>query len=458
MSLSPTPGARSRTRSRRAFVTFAALVVALGVALPVALGGATASSAVTNYAAFVGVKPGKANPKLKPVVIGMVNLQGGQVQVGPLWTPAVETTVKYANAELRGAAGHPIILKKCFIKTSEEEGTRCGQVMANDKRISVVLWGGVVIGNQSFYSALGKKAVVGGVLVHPIDETSKTGVYGIFGGNASVLSPYGTFARDVLKAKTAAVVYPTIPGIAEAGVSIVAAMRRAGLSVKQVSYDPNSTDLVGPITAAGGQSADVFVLQDVAAGCVNMAKALAQLKLTQKVLTNPLCLDPRVAQGLGGDYPKWTWAIASSLGFDLTDKGVPPFLRVFRKYGPKPKITPDPWTPVGFGQTLTLIKWLNKIGYRNITPAAINKQAKAFRGPVPLGAPTVKCGKYKAIPADCNDQTQFFEYQGRRQVQAGLRLAQATRTVGRPGPLLVDVDRQARLSSRACRLRLRLGP
>ena len=105
----------------------------------------------------------------------MVNLQGGQVQVGPLWTPAVETTVKYANAELRGAAGHPIILKKCFIKTSEEEGTRCGQVMANDKRVSVVLWGGVVIGNQSFYSALGKKPVVGGVLVHPIDETSKTG-------------------------------------------------------------------------------------------------------------------------------------------------------------------------------------------------------------------------------------------------------------------------------------------
>ena len=67
---------------------------------------------------------------------------------------------------------------------------------------------------------------------------------------------------------------------------------------------------------------------------------------------------------------------------------------------------------MGFGQTLTLIKWLNKIGYRNISPAAINKQALAFRGPVPLGAPTVRCRKYKAIPADCNDQTQFFEYLG----------------------------------------------
>jgi branched-chain amino acid transport system substrate-binding protein len=378
--------------------------------IPVALGGAAAPSAVTNYVKYVGAKPGKANPKLKPVVIGLVNLQGGAVQIGPLWTPAVETAVRYANRELSGIGGHPIVLKKCFIKNAPEEGTKCGQAMANDKRVSVVLFGGVVIGNQEFYSALGGKPVVGGVIVSPIDEQYRLG-YGLFGSGTSVLSPYGTFARDVLKAKTAAVVYPTIPGIAENGVAIVAAMKKAGISAKGVSYDPNTTDLTGPITAAGGQNVDVFVLQDVASGCVNMAKALAQLKLTQKVLTNPLCLDPRVAEGLGGDYPKWTWAIASSLAFDLTDKGVPPFLRVFKKYK-QLKITPDPWVPVGFGQTLSLFRWLNAIGYDKITPAAIVKQAKLFRGPVPLGAPTVKCGVYPQIPAACNNQTQFFEYFG----------------------------------------------
>ena len=401
---------RSRARGRRAVVALAVLVVGLGLMLPVALGGAAAPRVVIDYVAYTGAKPGKANPKLKPVVIGLVNLQGGAVQIGPLWTPAIETAVKYANNELSGIGGHPIVLKKCFIKNAPEEGTKCGQAMANDKRVSAVLWGGVVIGNQEFYSALGKKPVVGGVLVHPIDEQYKPG-FGLFGSGTSVLGPYGTFARDVLKAKTAAVVYPTIPGIAENGVAIVAAMRKAGIATKQVSYDPNTTDLVGPITAAGGQSVDVFVLQDVASGCVNMAKALTQLGLNNKVLTNPLCLDPRVAQGLGGDYPKWTWAIASSLAFDLTDKGVPPFLKVFKKYG-QAKITPDPWVPVGFGQTLSLIKWLNKIGYNKITPAAIVKQAKLFRGPVPLGAPTVKCPVYPAIPAPCNNQTQFFEYFG----------------------------------------------
>jgi len=396
---------------RRRAVALAAAVV-LGLTLSVALAVAAApSSAVTNYVQYVGGTAGKANLKLKPVVIGVVNQQGGQVEIGPNWTPAVEVAAKLTNNELGGIGGHPLVLKECFIASAEEEGTKCGQAMANDKRVSVVLIGGVVFGNQSLYAALGhKKPVVGGVLVSPVDEQYKPG-FGLFGSGTSVLGPYGTFARDVLHAKSAAVIYPTIPGIQENAIGIVAAMKKAGLSVKQVGYDPSTTDLTGPITAAGAQSADVIVLQDIASGCVNLAKALTQLGLKTKVLTNPLCLDPRVAQGLGGDYPKWTWAIASSLGFDLTDKSVPPFLKVFKKYG-QAKITPDPWVPVGFGQALTVVKWLNTIGSTQITPAAIVKQGKLERGPVPLGAPAVRCGKYSKLPAVCNDQTQFFEYFG----------------------------------------------
>jgi branched-chain amino acid transport system substrate-binding protein len=378
--------------------------------IPVALGGAAAPAPVTNYAKFVGGKPGKANPKLKPVVIGWVNQQGGQAEIGPLATPAAEVAVRLVNDSLGGIGGHPLRLKKCFIRNTEEEGTKCGQQMANDKNVSVVLIGGIGI-DQSMYAALGgRKPVVGGVIVSPAGEQYKPG-FGLFGSGTSVLSPYATFAKNTLKAKSAAIVYPQIPGIAENGVAIANAMKRAGITAKQVGYDPNTTDLVGPLTAAGAQDVDVIVLQDVAAGCVNLAKALTQLNLNKKVLTNPLCLDPRVAEGLGGDYPKWTWAIASSLGFDLTDKSVPPFLAVFKKYG-QAKITVDPWSPVAFGQTLTVVKWLNAIGPTKITPQAIVKQARAFRGPVPLGAPSVRCGKDPKLPAVCNDQTQFFEYQG----------------------------------------------
>ena len=133
MAISPTPKPISRP-ARRAAAALVALVAAFGFTT-LGLGATASSSVVIDYASYVGAKPGKADPKLKPVVIGLVNLQGGAVQIGPLWTPAVETAVKYANNELRGADGHPIVLKKCFIKNAPEEGTKCGQAMANDKRV-----------------------------------------------------------------------------------------------------------------------------------------------------------------------------------------------------------------------------------------------------------------------------------------------------------------------------------
>ena len=55
---------------------------------------------------------------------------------------------------------------------------------------------------------------------------------------------------------------------------------------------PNATDLTGPLTAAGAQNADMIVPQSNANGCVNVAKALAQLgKSSTPVVSNPLCLD-----------------------------------------------------------------------------------------------------------------------------------------------------------------------
>ena len=39
-------------------------------------------------------------------------------------------------------------------------------------------------------------------------------------------------------------------------------------------------------------------------------------------------------------------------------------------------------------------------------------KAKAFTGPLALGAPSLQCGKYADAPAVCNDQTQFFNYSG----------------------------------------------
>ena len=81
------------------------------------------------------------------------------------------------------------------------------------KRIKVVEFGAVAVGNQSFYAALGNRSrPSGGVELLPVDAQRKND-FALFGTNDSVLGPWGTLGKDVLHAKTAAVVYVQIPGI-----------------------------------------------------------------------------------------------------------------------------------------------------------------------------------------------------------------------------------------------------
>jgi branched-chain amino acid transport system substrate-binding protein len=262
------------------------------------------------------------------------------------------------------------------------------------------------------YAALGgKKPVVGGVMLLPVDAQQKNG-FALFGTNDSVLGPWGTLGKDKLHAKTASVIYPQIPGIDVGAKNEKASLEAAGIKTTLVGFDANATDLTGPLTAAGAQTADMIVPQSNAAGCVNVAKALAQLgKSNTPVVSNPLCLDPAVAQGLGGDYPKWIYGIASTLAFDKTDPAAAPFVRGLTLLK-QPKLAADAWVIVAWGQVLTTVKLMNEIGVAKVTPAKFSAKIRAFKGPQALGAPSLDCGKYASEPAACNDQAQFFQYLG----------------------------------------------
>ena len=273
--------------------------------------GGAGQQSVTNYQTYVGGKAGKANASLPPVNIGWVNQQGGQQQIGPLATNGAESAVKYINTELGGVDGHPVKLVTCYVRSAEEEGTTCGQKFLADKSISVIDEGAVAIGVQSLYSTIGgAKPVIVGVATTPVDSVQKNAVV-LFGDVTHVLGPFGTYATQVLHAKTAALVYPNIAGITEGGTAIANSLQQAGVKVKKVAYDESQTDLIGPLTEAGAQTADMVIPYSDASGCVNLAKA------------------------------------------------------------------------------------------------------KAFKGPVALGAPALQCGKYPSAPGICNDRTQFFLYKGK---------------------------------------------
>jgi len=400
--------------SNKSSTSSATTSAAAAATTPAAGAGGAGDKSVTDYVSYVGGKAGKADPSKSPVYIGWVNQQGGQQVIGAAATDGADLAVKVVNDQLGGIDGHPIALKKCFIKSAEEEGTTCGQKLGNDKSISAIALGGIAIGIQPFYSTIGgKKPVVVGVAVTPVDTVQKNAVI-LFGDVTKVLGPFGTYARDVLHAKTAALVYPNIAGITDGAAAIAKGLTDAGVKVKKVGYSQGQTDLIGPLTAAGAQSADMVIPYGPADSCVNQAKGLKQLGITdaKKIVSAPLCLNGQVAAGLGGDFPIWTYAIASSLFGDPTDPGMAPYMKAAAKYS-TPANAPDPWNIVSFAQVLTTVRYLNQLGYGKATPEKILAKAKAFTGPVALGAPQLACGKYPAAPAVCNDRAQFFEYHGK---------------------------------------------
>jgi branched-chain amino acid transport system substrate-binding protein len=250
------------------------------------------------------------------------------------------------------------------------------------------------------------------VALLPVDAVQKN-EFALFGTNDSVLGPWGTFAKTKLHASTAAVIYPQVPGIDVGAKVEKTSLEAAGITTKLVGFDPNTTDLTGPLTAAGAQTADIVVPQSNAAGCVNVAKTLQQLGVSgSKIVSNPLCLSGEVAAGLGGDLAPWVYGIASTLAGDKSDKAAVPYNKAMAKLG-QAKLAGDAWVIVSWGQVLTTVKMMNKIGVAKLTSAKFTTTIRAFKGPQALGAPSLQCGKYPTEPAACNDQAQFFKYEGK---------------------------------------------
>jgi branched-chain amino acid transport system substrate-binding protein len=389
-----------------------ALAVGAGATSAKTYASSASTKAVTNYLAYVGGKAGPAKKSLAPVQIGWLNQQGGPVVIGGLATAGAQFAVNYINSQLGGVDGHPVKLNTCFIATSEQQGTTCGQHFVANNKVSVILEGAVATGIQPFYTTLaGKKPVIGGVAATPVDNTQKNATI-LFGDATHVDAPIGSYAKKVLHAKTASIVYPNGQSLNNGANAIKAALQAEGISVKVVTYDPTLTDVTQPLQEAGVTSADVVVPLSTAGGCVALAKGLQSLGVTdpKKIVTIPLCLSAPVMQALG-DYPKWTYLIASSLFGDMSDASMKVYMGLAAKYK-QMAVAPDPWYIIAFSQVLTTVRFMNQLGYGHITPSAIQAKAKAFKGPVLLGAPSLDCGRFTGQPAVCNNQAQFFEYDG----------------------------------------------
>ncbi|WP_255649297.1 ABC transporter substrate-binding protein [Frankia sp. ArI3] len=201
---------------------------------------------------------GSAGPaKGTPYKIGFVS----QDTFLPSATQGARAAVAYVDAELGGVGGRPIELVSCSVNVPED-AARCGAQMANDASLSLVIVGGLSVGNKEFYDAVGgRKAILIGNALASEDFVTTRGV-AYTAGSPGVLMGMARFAVEELKARTVAGIVPDTPaGRAAAQQLVKPILDAAKVKFRPVfiSLQATTPDLTTALQASGAGSADALI-------------------------------------------------------------------------------------------------------------------------------------------------------------------------------------------------------
>ena len=400
---------------RPAALAAGALGLVLGVlGAGAGLTGASGYKSVSTYPGYVGGH-GKANSKLSPITIGVVNQQTAPDAPAPAWETGVKVGVTYVNQHTGGIDGHPLKAVYCTIPTTVGAATKCGQEFADNSSISAVLVGAVDDGNQPLETALqpSKKPQFFAVSLSTVDEHDPYGFI-LYNTATQVEAPMASVAAN-LHMKSISLVYPSdIPGnVYQAGV-VYDALKYVGIkSIYKVGFTSADTNFSEPFEAAHvGHTTLLILVNSGGPACSDTYLTLKSLGVatTQKVLVNVPCDTPTVEKADGGKLPHdWYYLTANPLPGSGTP-AITSMVKAFTPYG-KAAVAYDAWSADAFGQVVTVAKLDTEIlkAHGKVDPATVFAKARAFKGPVVQGAPHLDCGGFSGTPATCNDLDRFFQ-------------------------------------------------
>lgn len=370
---------------------------------------------VYKYATYVGGH-GKANSKLSPVVIGVVNQRTGSNSPVPKWTTGVKVAVKYVNQHTGGIDGHPLKVEYCAVPTTVGAAAKCGEEFANNDKIDSVNVGVLSIGTTALVDAISptKKPIFAGLALTTV-LPKVTGAFVLDGTAWSVNVPIATLGRKILHVKKVSMIYGENTPIGSLIAKLVtSAFKFEGIkTVDTAGYTTHTPNLLEPIEAAHVATSTLFIAESAGgATCADTYQALKTLGIATKVktLVSVTCDTPTVAAADGGTLPKdWYYLSANPLPGSPT-KAVSAAKRVFSEYGDAAG-GETAWQTDAFGQILTNAKFDTEIlkKGKKITPATVAATAKAFKGPMANGPRTESCGSVKGFPALCGSEVNIFE-------------------------------------------------
>lgn len=364
--------------------------------------GGPSADAIAETAKFTGGKAGRADPALEPVVVGVVNQQGG-APAFPEYLETAKVAAKLVNEHLGGADGHPLKLEECIVQT-EEDGQRCASEFLG-KDIDVAIWTIGVLGNQSFYKTVaGKFPVINSSNATGADSTTPH-VYTLDAGSGGILQ--GMVGLSTAgKPKTLAIVSDdSDAGKYLGGSVLVPMMKKLGVNAKAAFYPVAGTqpEMVSAIQASGAPKADsVLFLGPTPSVCLSGWKAMEQLGVKAPVTGTSVCAGDDFVAGTddGAGVENWTFAGLARNARIEADPQTAAFKQVMDAYG-KGDLAAAGHVLKTFGDVLAVTRWTNEIGVEKVSPAAYEKAITGFRGPAYAVPGTLECGADKAAVGIC---------------------------------------------------------
>lgn len=364
-------------------------------------------------AAAIPEHVGPADDSLEPVVIGMINLEGGQLSYPDVRIGA-EAAAKLINEELGGIQGHPVELRVCAVGVDQASNQACAQEFANAGDVNVVLQG------YSFGSAFS----------HPVFEAAGLPVlmqtpltsadfeaplaWAFQGGNIGGTTGTAGYAAKYLDAEKVVVLGVDL----DATRGVVAAMEALpsmqGRDLQVTYLADTATDLTADVQVSGAAEADAVLVLVNAHHCIQIAQTLRDLGVTAPVLAVSTCATqttlteaPELFEGwhlVGSNLPPLL-ADGESVELDY-------FREQFAVYGEDDSYLTSFQTLGGFGSLLAL----REIG--NDLPATMSRAdwaagIEGFTGPYFGGKAEVACpGKHYSAICDNDVRVYVLDDQG----------------------------------------------
>jgi branched-chain amino acid transport system substrate-binding protein len=282
--------------------------------------------------------------------MGLLNLESGPVTF-PEYRQAAQAAVKYINDYKGGINGHPVKIVSCATDGQPSTSARCaGQIV--DKKPTLIL-GGADTGAPGAFPVYKRSslAYVGGIPFTPVESNAPNAVqfYSIsIGDNAATVA----YAAQTLHVKKASVLYTDDSQGKYTGLTvIVPAMKKSGISVKQVPVAPSAADFSSVAASAIGSSPDLVYVNTPNA-CPGLLKALKSVGSTAKIAGIDPCTSPAALKTAGAAADGLYFA-QPFVSLDSGDKDATVMVAAVQKYGPK-DLALDSIAQAGFSSVMNI--------------------------------------------------------------------------------------------------------